>query len=183
MIITLKLVMIYIIKSLQTFKNIAPIDYDKVKYILIIQHNEIFLEEYFNKILNFVNLRTLILEVGGDSCELQKYNFNKFVILKKINCIHIKISKLIMQFNLLCKDDTMIIKYLTCRYKEIINLSFNEERINDLNFIKDIVIEKSVKHIKIFQNNPLALCYFCNNLPESVEYLQIKLDHDYELAN
>lgn len=67
----------------------------------------------------------------------------------------------------------MIIKYLTCIDKEINNLSFNEERINDLNFIKDIVIEKSVKHIKIFQNNPLALCYFCYILLELVEYLQI----------
>lgn len=174
--------MIYIIKSLQTLKNIAPIDYDKVKYIFIFQKNEIFLEEYFNKILNFVNLRILLLEVGGNACELQKYDFNKFAILKKIYNINIDISGVNMTFNLLCKNDTMIIRYLTLTDGTLVQLSLNEKRIEDMEIINEIIIEKSIKRVSIFRNSPLTLCHFCNFLPESVEYLQISLDHYYELV-
>ena len=171
----------YIIKSVKTLQNITPDEYHKVRYIMIFQKDEIFLEEYFNKILNFVNLRLILIEVGGNALSLENYDFNKFVVLKKIYGINIIISEVKMCFNLIYKDHSMIINYLGYVCREYISLSFNEERVKDINMMINIINEKSIKHVKIFQNSAPALCYFCSFLPDSVESLQININDNYQL--
>lgn len=157
----------FVVNNINTYDKLEKEYYDKVTFFDIFTYIK---EEKFEKLLNFINLKTLYLYIDES---LYFKLTDKLATFQKLENLQVQIddrSGLCFPNDFYHYGDKMLICNIECQNCKLKICS----NCNFTNSINSILVKNEIKELNILTINIKALL-FLNNLPNTIERLQINI--------